>query len=33
MKILKLLKKQLHNNDYLPLHLKRVLDFKSGFKF
>ena len=27
MKILKLLEKQLHNKDYLLLHLKRVLDF------
>ena len=31
MKILQLLKKQLHNKDYILLHLKRVLDFKLKF--
>ena len=29
--ILKLLKKQLRNKDYLLLHLKKVLDFKQRF--
>ena len=30
MKIFKLLKKQLHNKDYLLLHLKIVLDLNKG---
>ena len=30
MKIFKLIKKQLHNKDYLLLHLKIVLDLNKG---